>query len=424
MKNQPFFRVFTFLTLSALHLFSCSVKNNNKCIIKGTVVDRDSDTLLLLKATESFRMAEIGIPIVNNHFEYEIDIKDIEAYQLIFLDELQQGALHAIIFFAEPGTVDLTLYPKDDCEKNIIDGGAVTKEYYEIEKLMKEQFSPETDPLYKETQTLMDSGEYWSEKANILYEKISATDNMDSLNVIYKELTKIQETKEDLSPKARVVVGKIEEFYDKRSEWQYDYMAENPSIATFYFLIRYVLNNDRSKTTEELIVKTFPVFADKFPGHPYTAIARGMIEGMKRAVVGGKYIDFTAPDLDGNEVRISEIIDNHKATFLDLWASWCGPCIAKSKAMIPVYEEYKDKGFTVIGVAREKKNTDKMKQAIERYKFPWLNLVELNDKNSIWKKYDIPFSGGMTFLIDGKGKIIAIDPGPDKVREYLDKILE
>ena len=424
MKNQAFFKLFTFVTLSALFLSSCSVKNDNKCIIRGTVVDRDSDTLLLLKATKSFRMAEIGIPIVDNHFKYELDVKDIEAYQLIFLDELQQGAWHTIIFFAEPGTVDFTLYPKDEYEKNIINGGAITQEYYKIEKLEKEHFSPKLDPLYKETQALLDSGEYWSEKANILYDKISATVSMDSLNIIYKELGKIQETKEDLSPKARIVVGKIEAVNDERAEWKYNYIVENPSIATYYLLMQDVLYNDRSKTVEGLIVKTFPVFEDKFPGHPYTTIARDMIDGMESAKVGGKYIDFTAPDLKGNKVKISTIIDNHKATFLDLWASWCGPCIAKSKAMIPVYEEYKDKGFTVIGVAREKKNTEKMKQAIERYKFPWLNLVDLNDENSIWKKYDIPFSGGGTFLIDEEGKIIAIDPGPDEVRKYLDKILE
>ena len=65
-----------------------------------------------------------------------------------------------------------------------------------------------------------------------------------------------------------------------------------------------------------------------------------------------------------------------------------------------------------------------MKKAIERYGFPWLNLVELDDKNNIWKKYDIPFSGGRTFLIGEDGIIVAIDPSPDEVRKYMDKVLK
>lgn len=90
--------------------------------------------------------------------------------------------------------------------------------------------------------------------------------------------------------------------------------------------------------------------------------------------------------------------------------------------MKPVYEQYKDKGFTVIGVAREFDNTDKLLVALKREKFPWRNLVELDDKNEIWLKYNIPFSGGRTFLIDKDGKILAIDPSAEEVIGFLEKM--
>lgn len=44
--------------------------------------------------------------------------------------------------------------------------------------------------------------------------------------------------------------------------------------------------------------------------------------------------------------------------------------------MIPIYEKYKDKGFEIVGVAREFKNTERMKRAIAQDKYPWLQLVE------------------------------------------------
>ena len=58
-----------------------------------------------------------------------------------------------------------------------------------------------------------------------------------------------------------------------------------------------------------------------------------------------------------------------KIALVDLWASWCGPCRANSKSMIPVYEEFKDKGFTVVGIAREKHRSD-MEQAVAERRLP------------------------------------------------------
>ena len=78
---------------------------------------------------------------------------------------------------------------------------------------------------------------------------------------------------------------------------------------------------------------------------------------------GGRYVDFEVPDLGGSKVRLSDIIKG-KIAVIDLWASWCMPCRAKAKMMIPIYEKYKDRGFEIVGVAREFKNTERMKQAI------------------------------------------------------------
>lgn len=54
-------------------------------------------------------------------------------------------------------------------------------------------------------------------------------------------------------------------------------------------------------------------------------------------------------------------------------------------ALIPLYEKYRDKGFTVLGVAREASSDKAMRMAIERDGYPWINLIELNDTNNIWK---------------------------------------
>ena len=137
---------------------------------------------------------------------------------------------------------------------------------------------------------------------------------------------------------------------------------------------------------------------------------------------GNRFIDFSAPDLNGNMVQLSEQIRG-KVALINLWASWCGPCRTASKQLIPIYEKYKDRGFTVIGVAREQNSDIRMREAIRKDGYPWLNLIELNDVQQIWSKYRIPNAAGGTFLVNAQGIILAVNPTAEEVEHILQKEL-
>ncbi len=91
--------------------------------------------------------------------------------------------------------------------------------------------------------------------------------------------------------------------------------------------------------------------------------------------------------------------------------------------MVPLYDEYKDKGFTIIGVAGEFKNTDRLVKFLKKEKWEWTNLVELDRKNKIWQKYGVDGGGGGIFLIDENGLILAKDPTATEVRKELESRL-
>ena len=92
-------------------------------------------------------------------------------------------------------------------------------------------------------------------------------------------------------------------------------------------------------------------------------------------------------------------------------------------ALIPLYEKYRDKGFTVLGVAREASSDKAMRMAIERDGYPWINLIELNDTNNIWKKYRAGNAGGRIVLVDSDGTILAVDPETDEIEAHLSRLL-
>lgn len=157
--------------------------------------------------------------------------------------------------------------------------------------------------------------------------------------------------------------------------------------------------------------------------HPYTKQIEEILEGIKTIKVGGLFIDFSAPTIEGETIRASDLIAG-KVALIDLWASWCGPCRVNSKSYISVYDRYKSKGFIVLGVANEFKNTNAFKKAIEKDKYPWLNLIELDNKNRIWDIYNISNSGGSSYLVDSKGVILAINPDAKQLEKMLGELLK
>jgi peroxiredoxin len=268
---------------------------------------------------------------------------------------------------------------------------------------------------------MMQRGEYYSDTMSIIqsqYQEATGYEEKERLREIMEDL---RESDLDQSERAKSLSENSDSIANEMNAWKQKHIMEHPTIVSYYLLdmqLRYYEDQvDVSKAKS-----SYEILAKKFPGHPYNVNIRDMIDALSNIKVGGKYVDFTAPDLQGNGIQLSEAIDG-KIALIDLWASWCGPCIRHSRSMIPIYEEFKDSGFTIVGVASEFDNTDQMVQTIEREGFPWLNLVELDKQNRIWEKYGIPNSGGRSFLVDRDGTILAIHPSDEETKEILQKKL-
>ena len=205
-------------------------------------------------------------------------------------------------------------------------------------------------------------------------------------------------------------------YYQSRSS----YIKNSPNAVAWHLLYEDVRRHKRSPIDLLDARKNLDFLSEKFPGHPYIELISGFLASYHGIKKGETYVDFEAPDLEDKPFRLSELIEG-KVALLDLWASWCKPCLTDSRKIVPIYEEFKDRGFTVVGVAREFKDTNALTFALARENYPWKNLVELDDQNQIWLKYNIAFSGGGLFLIDKDGKFLAVDVGPEKVREILEE---
>lgn len=67
--------------------------------------------------------------------------------------------------------------------------------------------------------------------------------------------------------------------------------------------------------------------------------------------------DFTAQDLDGNEVDESVFAD-YDLTMINLWGTFCGPCLQEMPDLGEIADEYKDKGFQIVGICTDAVGSD------------------------------------------------------------------
>lgn len=59
--------------------------------------------------------------------------------------------------------------------------------------------------------------------------------------------------------------------------------------------------------------------------------------------------DFTASSLDGEPVRLSDYRD--EVVLVNVWATWCGPCLAEMPSMQRLYEALEGEDFEILAVS-------------------------------------------------------------------------
>ena len=124
----------------------------------------------------------------------------------------------------------------------------------------------------------------------------------------------------------------------------------------------------------------------------------------------GEKITFTGSDLNGNPVT-SEIFAENKVTMLNIWGTFCGPCIREMPDLAKLNEENKDKNFEVVGIIidilDQKGKVDSGIKAnaeliIKKTGADYIHIIPSDEMNNGWLK-DIQ-AVPTTIFVDSNGK--------------------
>jgi len=141
--------------------------------------------------------------------------------------------------------------------------------------------------------------------------------------------------------------------------------------------------------------------------------------------IGKSSYNFSLPDTSGKIVSMKDF--KNKVVFVDVWATWCGPCRGQFPFLKEIEEEYaNNKDLVFVGISLDKVDV----------KQKWMNMIRKENLGGIQllddfgkgfgRKYDIAAIPRF-MLIDRHGRWIEIRcPRPEAkedLKRYLDKAL-
>lgn len=131
--------------------------------------------------------------------------------------------------------------------------------------------------------------------------------------------------------------------------------------------------------------------------------------------------DFLVEDRNGEEVRLADLAGQR--VYIDVWATWCGPCIREIPALKELEKDLHDSGVQFVSISIDaEKDHEKWLNFIQERELGGLQLMADGAwQSDVVKAYNI--NGIPRFLlIDEAGKIISADaprPSDPAVRDML-----
>jgi peroxiredoxin len=317
-------------------------------------------------------------------------------------------------------------------------------------------------PKVLDTLELSSSGEF-------SYEVSVATPTFYELNLYGKRVVRLALLKDDVAvtydfsnPESLAIEGsedskemlKIEKLMEayqldvnKLNEAYYEAMSKNDTEAIKKIqLDAMTLESQQAEKVKEMITSMGDSFAtmaaigllnpkndfqfidelvaklnENYPGTISILQMKQQLDEMRVLSVGQPAPEIELPNPDGTMVKLSDL--KGKYVLIDFWAAWCKPCRQENPNVVRLYNQYKDKGFEILGVSLDRTKEDWV-NAIAEDGLTWTQVSDLNYFNSVaavaYQIEAIP----ATYMIDPDGKIIAKDlRGPsleNKLAELFD----
>jgi peroxiredoxin len=117
--------------------------------------------------------------------------------------------------------------------------------------------------------------------------------------------------------------------------------------------------------------------------------------------VGTSMPDYSAMNLDGSKFDLAS--RRGKVVLLNIWATWCTPCLAEIPELQRIHDAYAARGFEVVGASVDESGVESVKQFVDAKQMRYPVVLDPQGQiANILQASVLPTS----VLLDRNGKII------------------
>jgi thiol-disulfide isomerase/thioredoxin len=128
---------------------------------------------------------------------------------------------------------------------------------------------------------------------------------------------------------------------------------------------------------------------------------------------------FSLSNLEGKQVGLTDFAN--KIIVVDFWATWCGPCREEIPQLNKLYEDYRGKGFEIVGISMDTDDPASIKQFTKDLRMEYTVVI---GNDNVAQDFGGVMGLPTKFIIDRKGNIIKKFTGysPSVIREIEETI--
>ncbi|MDQ1770638.1 redoxin family protein [Labilibaculum sp. A4] len=138
------------------------------------------------------------------------------------------------------------------------------------------------------------------------------------------------------------------------------------SIWTEFYTLRDLLKKFDEGVSSELIAEAREKLTT-LTCNDFVAILKPAVAKIEVLESGKPAIELTLQDMEGKQVNLSDF--KGKLIYLDLWATWCGPCKREFPSFVMLKEKYQDVVFISV--------------SIDERKAAWLKFMQTKEKTAV-----------------------------------------
>jgi thiol-disulfide isomerase/thioredoxin len=182
----------------------------------------------------------------------------------------------------------------------------------------------------------------------------------------------------------------LPEFY----EWT---KTELPEDVRYEFMA-YSLGGDFSR-------RLYDEFGENSKYPQMAKVVKEKYQHLEGMLEGNPAPEVVFQDLEGNDVELADF--KGKYTYIDLWATWCGPCIKEIPSLQKLEKEYEDGNIHFVSVSiDEEEDLDKWKRFVKEKNLHGNQLIADKVADSILSKAFNIKNIPRFLLLDPEGKVV------------------